>query len=141
MYNIFHDLVINSSPEYVFDAISDPEKLNNWWTLKCSGTPEIGEIYNLHFTPEYDWYAKVTQCERGKMFHLKMTKADEDWDPTSFEFVLEKIDNGTWVKFAHRGWESNNDHFRRSSFCWAMLLNGLKNYVEEGIVVPFEERE
>ena len=83
----------------------------------------------------------MTQCEIGKVFRLEMASADEDWNPTHFEYVLEKIDKGTWMKFAHNGWKYSNDHFRRSSFCWAMLLNGLKNYVEKGIIVPFEERE
>ena len=88
-----------------------------------------------------DWKAKVTQSERGKVFRLEMTAAEKDWNPTHFEYILEKIDKGTWMKFAHNGWESSNDHFRRSSFCWAKLLNGLKNYVEKGMIVPFEKRE
>jgi len=70
-----------------------------------------------------------------------MTKSDQDWDPTSFGFDLEDIENGVLVKFWHKGWPECNHHFRRSSFCWAMLLNGLKNYVEKGIIKPFKERE
>jgi hypothetical protein len=70
-----------------------------------------------------------------------MTDSDEDWDPTSFGFDLEPQEAGTAVKFWHKGWPTLNHHFRRSSYCWAILLQGLKNYVEKGIIVPFEERE
>ena len=31
-------------------------------------------------------------------------------------------------------------HYGRSSYCSAMLLNGLKNYIEKGVVVPFEDK-
>jgi hypothetical protein len=69
-----------------------------------------------------------------------MTKSDLDWDETTFGFDLEETNNGTLVKFSHMNWPNCNDHFRTASFCWAMLLNGLKNYIEKGIILPFEER-
>ena len=58
-FNIYHDFVINATLKEVFDAVSQPEHLNNWWTLKCTGTPELDAEYNLYFAPEYDWYGKV----------------------------------------------------------------------------------
>ena len=70
-----------------------------------------------------------------------MTKSDADWNPTAFNFDLERSENNVLVKFWHIGWPEFDMHFRRPSFCWAMLLNGLKNYVEKGIIIPFEERE
>ena len=85
--------------------------------------------------------AEVIKCENNQTIHFKMKEADEDWTPTSFGFDLEPQQNAILIKFWHTGWPSCNDHFRRSSFCWALLLNGLKNYVEQGIIVPFEDRE
>lgn len=140
---IYHDLHINASKKLIFDAVSTPAGLNNWWTLKCSGIPEVGVEYNFYFSPEYDWYGNVIKYEPGKAFHIKMTKSDSDWNPTSFGFDFVKAGEGEGVqlKFWHIGWPECNHHFRRSSFCWAMLLNGLKNYVEKGVIIPFEERE
>ena len=139
-FNIYHNLLIKASIIEVFDAVSIPEHLNNWWTLKSSGKPEMGATYNLNFTDEYDWYSQVSVCKPVDSFHLKMTKSDKDWDPTTFGFDLEEKDNGTYLKFFHVNWPENNDHLKHSSFCWAMLLNGLKNYLEKGIIIPFEER-
>ncbi|UWX56336.1 hypothetical protein NYZ99_09110 [Maribacter litopenaei] len=70
-----------------------------------------------------------------------MTKSDPDWDATSFGFDLVENGENIKVQFWHVGWRECNAHFRRSSFCWAILLNGLKNYVEKGIIIPFEKRE
>ncbi|AXT20090.1 SRPBCC domain-containing protein [Flavobacteriaceae bacterium AU392] len=140
-FSIHHDLFIKSDSKTIFDAITQPEHLNNWWTLECSGEPKLNTEYNFYFTPEYNWYGKVIQCMVNESFYIKMTKSDTDWNPTSFGFDLEKMDNGVQLRFSHIGWHECNNHFRRSSFCWAMLLNGLKNYLDKGIIIPFEERE
>ena len=132
--------MVNAQPSEVYDAVSLPEHLNNWWTLKCTGKPELNETYNLNFTDKYNWYCKVSICKTNESFHLKMTESDPDWNPTTFGFDLEEKDNGTYLRFSHRGWPEDNDHFKHSSFCWALLLNGLKNYLEKGIVIPFESR-
>tara|TARA_B100000945_G_C20328446_1_gene571174 strand:+ start:240 stop:695 length:456 start_codon:yes stop_codon:yes gene_type:complete len=141
-HSIYYDLEVRGTIENTFKAITQPEHLINWWPQKCKGTLEENQEYNFFFTPEYDWYGKVVKIEKNKSFHIKMTKSDPDWDPTSFGFDLEESNNGTvQLKFWHVGWPECNHHFRRSSFCWAILLKGLKDYVEHGKVVPFEERE
>ncbi|MCK0110155.1 SRPBCC domain-containing protein [Flavobacteriaceae bacterium S0825] len=139
-FNIYHNLVINTSPKEVFDAVTLPKHLDNWWTLKSSGKPELHAEYNLNFTDEYDWYCKVSQVKPNESFHLKMTKSDDDWNPTTFGFDLVDTKNGTLLKFSHVNWLKENNEFKNSSFCWAMLLNDLKNYLEEGKIVPFDER-
>ena len=140
-FNIYHDLVIKASLHEVFDAISQPKHLNNWWTKKCEGKPELNAEYNLYFTPEYNWFGTVITCQPNQAFHIKMIKSDADWNSTTFGFNLEQLNEGVQVRFFHIDWPECNHHFRRSSFCWALLLNGLKNYLEKGIIVPFEERE
>lgn len=139
-YNIYHNLQIKAPAKKVFDAVSQPVHLNNWWTLKSSGKPELHSEYNLNFTDTYNWFCKVSKIIPNKSFHLKMTDADKDWNPTTFGFDLESNENGTMLKFSHVNWQNADDHFKHSSFCWALLLNGLKNYLEKGIIIPFEER-
>ncbi|NNC51017.1 MAG: SRPBCC domain-containing protein [Flaviramulus sp.] len=139
-FNIYHNLLIKVAPKKVFDAISLPEHLNNWWTLKSSGKPELNSEYNLNFTDQYNWFCKVSKIKENESFHLRMTDSDKDWNPTTFGFDLELKENGTYLKFSHENWPENNDHFKHSSFCWAILLNGLKNYLEKGVIIPFEDR-
>ncbi|ULC60535.1 SRPBCC domain-containing protein [Flaviramulus sp. BrNp1-15] len=139
-YNIYHNLLIKASSKEVFDAVSQPEHLDNWWTLKSSGKPELNSEYNLNFTDTYNWFCKVSKVKENESFHLKMTDSDKDWNPTTFGFDLEVKENATYLKFSHKNWPENNEHFKHSSFCWAMLLYDLKNYLEKGIIIPFEER-
>lgn len=139
-FSIYHDLVIGAPPAKVFQAVSQPHRLINWWPQKCSGIPALGEEYNFFFTSEYDWYGKVSKIIPNKAFFIKMTRSDEDWDLTTFGFEIEEKPDGSLVKFSHKGWPYCNSHFRFSSYCWALLLKGLKDYVESGIIIPFENR-
>ncbi len=74
-FNIYHDLVIKASLQEVFNAISKPKHLNNWWSKKCTGTPKLNAEYNLYFTPEYDdLCGKVITCQPNEAFHIKMIR-------------------------------------------------------------------
>lgn len=140
MPDILHKFQIKASPEKVFDTFCSPEGLNSWWTLRASGKPEMGAEYNFFFAPEYDWFAEVIHLVENSELTWKMTGAMEDWMSTEVGFKLSLENGNTSVLFFHTGWKEASDHFAITNFCWGQLLNGLKQYIEEGVVVPFEER-
>jgi len=131
---------IKASRADVFRAIATPEGLNNWWTKTCSGNPTNGGEYALGFGPEYEWNATVSRYEPESNFELSLTKADADWAGTRLVFRLAEKDGTTEVDFQHLGWPTENEHYRISSYCWAMYLRLLRRYVEFGEVVPYEDR-
>lgn len=139
-FGIYHDLIIEAPAETVFKAISEPKHLVNWWPLKCTGEPELGSEYNFYFAPEYDWYGKVSKIIPNRVFQIKMTKSEPNWDPTTFGFEMSEEEEKVFLSFTHLDWPERNSHFRIASFCWAMLLKGLKDYAEKGIILPFDER-
>jgi hypothetical protein len=63
-----------------------------------------------------------------------------DWVNTEVGFELLESQEGTIVRFFHRGWQEESEHFCISNYCWGQLLGGLKDYVETGAVIPFEKR-
>lgn len=140
-YTIYFDLYINASKQEVFSAVTSPDHLSNWWPLKCTGGPRLGEIYNFNFTNDYDWYGKVSNVVVDNSFHIKMTISDTDWNGTTFGFELQEKEEGViLLKFFHKDWKEVNHHYRFSAFCWAKLLDGLKEYIEKGIIIPFDQR-
>ena len=48
--------------------------------------------------------------------------------------------DSTQLRFAHLGWPQVNEHYRVSSFCWAMYLRLLRRHLEAGELVPYERR-
>ena len=141
MPDIYHDFPILAEPEKIFEAISSAEGLNAWWTRKAAGRPRVGEVYQLWFAPAYDWRGKVTACRQNEVLEWEIVSADEDWTGTCVGFELIPADGYVQVRFYHTGWPALNDHFRRSSYCWAMYLRVLKAYVESGTQVPYENRQ
>ena len=140
MPDIYHDFPIAVEPRRVFEAISAPSGLDQWWTKTSGGSAQEGAEYTLGFGPEYDWKARVSLCERDKKFELEMTRADADWTGTRVGFELVATDSGTQLRFRHVGWPTPNEHFRTSTFCWAMYLRVLKRYLEFGERVAYERR-
>jgi len=140
MSDIFHDFPIKASRSRVFQAVATPEGLDSWWTKRSSGEPAENAEYDLWFAPKYHWRAVVSSVTPDTEFELKLTNAQEDWQGTRVGFLLEETDGVTKVRFHHTGWPEANDHYRGSSFCWAMYLRLLTRYVERGEVVPYEER-
>ena len=140
MPDILQDFPIAASPGRVFEAISTPEGLNHWWTETCEGRAAVGETYALGFGPDYQWQARVTQCEPDALFELSLTTSDADWETTRVTFELSPTNGGTDVKFAHVGWPAPNEHYRISSHCWALYLRLLRRFVEHGETVPYAVR-
>lgn len=141
MQTIYHDLWIQAPVEKVFEAVTKPELLNEWWTLQCEGQPITGSVYKLIFSPEYIWHGKVTQHIHDLAFELEIVDSHPDWDGTLVGFVIKEQSNGSKLQFTHARWKKLNEHFRASSYCWAVYLRILKGFLEKGIRVPYEERD
>lgn len=140
MPDIVHDFPIQAAPRRVFEAVSAPAGLDQWWTKRSAGAPAVGAEYDLGFGPGYDWRATVTRSVPDEEFELTLVRADDDWIGTRVGFRLEAREPGTWVRFMHSGWPGDNEHYRISCYCWAMYLRILRRYLEHGETVPYERR-
>lgn len=140
MPDIVHDFPVGAPAARVFDMFATSAGLDTWWTARSSGTPSLGAEYHLWFAPEHDWRARVTACDPGRRFELEVTRAMDDWLGTRVRAELEEHSGITTVRFAHLGWREASEHFRISSFCWAMYLRLLRLYLEEGVVVEYARR-
>jgi uncharacterized protein YndB with AHSA1/START domain len=140
MADIFQDFPIQAACDRVFDAVSTPGGLDTWWTTRAAGSPRAGAEYELWFGPEYAWRATVTRCLPDSDFELQRVRADNDSMGTRVGFRLERRGDVTWVQFHHTGWPSANEHHRISCHCWAMYLRLLRQWLERGEFVPYENR-
>jgi uncharacterized protein YndB with AHSA1/START domain len=140
MTDILQDFPIAVSPQRVFDGVSQPALLDQWWTLRSSGQPADGARYELDFGPGYLWRAIVTTCRPGEAFALRITDADRDWTETIVGFDLSPVGAGTQVRFSHRGWPEANAHYRTTCHCWALYLRVLRRHLEYGEAVPYDRR-
>ncbi len=140
MPDILQDFPIKARPARVFECISTPAGLDQWWTSRSIGQPAQGTRWELDFGPGFLWRAMVTDCEPPRRFELTLDEADADWTGSRVAFELLPSGSGTQLRFSHRGWPSENEHFRVSCHCWAMYLRLLRRHIEFGETVPYEKR-
>jgi uncharacterized protein YndB with AHSA1/START domain len=140
MADIVHNLQIKAPASKVFEAVSSAEGLANWWTKSSSGEPIAGNEFQLWFGPEFEWRAVVSRAIPDSEFEMEVTDADDDWRGTRVGFLLKEADGATQVQFRHTGWPQANEHYCSSTFCWAMYLRLLRRYVEDGEVIPYDDR-
>ncbi|MBB4805775.1 uncharacterized protein YndB with AHSA1/START domain [Chryseobacterium defluvii] len=140
-FSILHDLEVDATLENVFQMVSVPEFLNEWWTHFSSGNPGPDSEYTFEFSEEYIWKGKVSKFDPPFEMEYVMAEAHADWVGTKVGFILKEAGNRTGISFYHTGWKDTNEHFRQTSFCWAMYLRILKKFVEEGLHIPYSERD
>lgn len=76
-----------------------------------------------------------------RLIEWELTVADPDWLGTLVRVELEEQPRGGgWVRFAHSGWRQASEHYRITSFCWAMYLCHMKHWVQRGETVPYDRR-
>ncbi len=140
MANILHEFIIKAEPSRIFEGMTSPLGLDQWWTHYSSGEPRLDSVYALGFGPEYDWEAKVTRFVKDLEFELELVEASDEWIGTRVGFRLAPRGDHTQVSFWHSGWKEETHHFATSTFCWAMYLRLLRRYIERGEAVAYEER-
>ena len=141
MPDIHHSLIIETPSQDIFDGVSTPNGIDNWWAVSSEGQPVQGSVYNLGFGELHPWRAIVTKSSPPHLLEMKFVQADPDWMSTIVGFeIRERTGISSELNFYHKGWKENNAHFKSSSYCWAMYLRILKRFLEKGEVIPYSDR-
>lgn len=130
--------VLNASPERVWQAISDKEKMKQWYFDLAEFKAEPGFEFSFEGGPDdrkYMHLCKVTEVVPGKK--LTYSWRYEGYEGNSF-VTFELFDEGkqTRIKLTHAGLETFPKHpdFARSNFeaGWTDLIGHLlKDFVEK----------
>lgn len=141
MADIIQEFTVKSPPPRVFQIIATPEGLAQWWTKTSVGEPRKGAEYSLGFGPGYEWSGRVTRYVPDSAFEIEITKAHSDWQGTRVGCELRADGkDATRVRFYHKGWPTENEHWRVSCYCWAMYLRIMRRYLEHDETVAYERR-
>jgi uncharacterized protein YndB with AHSA1/START domain len=124
---------ISASPEQVYQAWADPEKISQWFTDHAEGHAEPGaRVIWIFDKLNYRIPYEVVAAEPGKRFAIR-------WDPPSgrlpgvLEVTLEKQGGSTVVRVVNSGflegaeWQNEFDGVESG---WIMALAVHKHYLE-----------
>ena len=139
--SIDESLLIDASPEAVWEAFTSAEQIVNWFALRSDSAPGVGGYIGL------SWDLKDQEPGRCQITHwkeheyLRMTWRDDPGGEHELpvELWLKPQDGGTALRLVHSGflsdtsWDDEYDAHQRG---WQYELRSLKYYLEQRAGLP-----
>lgn len=143
MPEIKFNIQINTSPEKVYESLTEQKHLAMWWTPDCTAEPEVGTDSRFEFNPYGDYIVLiVNKLEANKLVEWKVMDAKmmgtTEWINTVITFELSEKDGKTELSFIHKGWKEETECFKKCTDGWNhFVADSLKSYLETGKGKPF----
>lgn len=137
MPDILHEVVIESTPDNVYKALTEQNGLASWWTTNSKAQPKEGSSSEFGFSnPAFTIKLDVKKLNPSQFVEWTMKQGAPDWQGTRVTWDLTPVDNGTKVLLGHRDYASTEGSFASVSYNWAWFLTSLKTYLETGKGTP-----
>ena len=134
---IWHELFFKVSPQTLYEAITDPTQLSQWWTTDVRGTSHTGKYLEFGFG-ETIQQMLVSDLEPGKLVRWTATeKGLSDWAKTVLAFKIFSKDELTYLHLHHSNWREDAEMYAQCNTDWAFYLLSLREFVEKGKGRPF----
>lgn len=134
---IWHELFFNVSPQKLYEAITDPNKIAQWWTKDVRGTSSLGKSLEFGFGG-LSQEMLVSDLKPGKLVRWRATeKGLSDWTGTILEFKIFRQGDVTYLHLRHSNWREDAEMYAQCNTDWAFYLLSLREFVEKGKGRPF----
>jgi uncharacterized protein YndB with AHSA1/START domain len=123
----------SASPDQVYQAWADPEKISHWFTDKAEGQAEVGGTVTWIFDKfNYRMPYEVIAAESGRRFAIRWVPPPGR-PPAVVEVTIEKQEGATIVCLVNSGFLEGaewQDEYEGVNSGWQMALAILKHYLE-----------
>ena len=138
MREIWHEIVVNCTPERLFEAVSSSEAIAHWWTIGATGDGTEGGTLEFWFSGFRATVARVERQEAPLYILWRICDGElKDWLGTEIEFCITPSNGRSMLHLRHTKWSDEASSFPHCSFGWATFLLSLKEYAETGKGRPF----
>jgi uncharacterized protein YndB with AHSA1/START domain len=138
MTAIKHLLVIKSSPEKIYSAITTNEGTAKWWTEQSEIGNKVGDINIFDFGDRYHNEMIIINLIPNKKVEWECLVGDKEWIGTKLIFEIEEKDKNSVLKFTHVNWREETDFFASCNYHWGYYMRSLKQFCETGKGNPFQ---
>jgi len=136
--DILHAILIDASPETVYNAITREEGLKSWWTTDIKAEPIEGTVSVFGFySHSVVFRMQIDELSKNKCVRWSCLGEDEEWKNTKLRFDLKSQDYKTMLSFSHTGWRSIQGYYAVCNTTWGHLMVLLKQYSEGKETKPF----
>jgi uncharacterized protein YndB with AHSA1/START domain len=138
---IKHYLIVRSSPEKIYKALTTKVGAANWWTVQTEIGNKVGDINIFDFGERYHNKMEIVDLQPNKRVEWKCIEGDKEWIGTTLTFEMEKKDDHSVLKFTHADWREETDFFASCNYHWGYYLRSIKLYCESGKGTPFTDEQ
>jgi uncharacterized protein YndB with AHSA1/START domain len=138
MTAIKHLLVIKSSPEKIYSAITTNEGTAKWWTEQSEIGNKVGDINIFDFGDRYHNEMIILNLIPNKKVEWECLVGDKEWIGTKLIFEIEEKGKNSVLKFTHANWREETDFFASYNYHWGYYMRSLKLFCETGKGNPFQ---
>jgi uncharacterized protein YndB with AHSA1/START domain len=134
-HGINHQVGIKASSEAVYSALTETEKLAQWWTTDTRGSgAKVGDTLEFWFYGSFCQKFNVQELDSGKRVAWKspIGQGAGEWEGTEIAFDLSTDEKQTFVQFRHSGWKESSNFQGHCSMRWAIFLLSLRDVLERG---------
>jgi len=133
MADILHRIVIETSPEKLYEALTQQQGLTDWW-IRTETDEKQGGYAQFFFGPngEHQVKMEILQLVPNKKIVWKCVEGP--WVETgTFEFEVQADKRGAALKFRHNDWPKADEFFMHCNSKWGFFFTvSLKNLLETG---------
>lgn len=146
--SIEREMQIQASPEVVYQVISTPEHLREWWPDHADLEANPGAIGHITFGDVASPDAKVVpltvvEAEPSRRFSFRWVEGEADPAGLLVTFELTPSAGGTLLRFTEtgfreKGWEAAvlEEYYRDHARGWDLFLPRLVGYADRLVSTP-----
>jgi uncharacterized protein YndB with AHSA1/START domain len=108
--SIEREIRVEATPEVVYEVVSSPEHLREWWPDEADLDAVPGAVGTITFGPEKVVAVTVVEAEPPRRFSFRWDYDGEvatEANSLLVTFDLIPSDGGTLLRFAETGWEES----------------------------------
>ena len=136
--NFTTTLVVDQSPEDVFDAINN---VRGWWSGEIDGsTDKLGAEFVYRYKDVHRSTQKITEFVPGRKVvwqvvdsRIDFVKDEHEWNGTDIVFEIGRKDDKTEARFTHVGLVPAFECYGGCSGAWGFYINdSLRSLITTG---------
>ncbi|HZN75467.1 MAG TPA: SRPBCC domain-containing protein [Micromonosporaceae bacterium] len=142
--SIEREIHVDASPEVVFEVVSRPEHISQWWTDDADLEATPGAVGELVWGDRVDVVPiTVVDVEPPRLFSFRWCYTDDAAHSLLVTFELIPSGNGTRIRltetgFREMGWEAAKlaEQYREHSVGWDTFVPRLGEYIAKLVSTP-----
>ncbi len=112
MADILHKIIIKSSPNKVYKALTTQKRLAGWWTPMTGAQPELDSMARFRLGdgsigPDM----QIKDLQPGRNVEWRCVDSLPEWIGTRLTFDIRPHEKGAELLFGHRDWESPTEFY------------------------------